>query len=70
MFELDKSIAHQGLIYSNIEEAVRPNTIAIQCDEIILTKGGIKLEINCRLNPPLDQFEYIEINGVKFKKEE
>lgn len=68
MFELDKSIAHQGFI-ANIEKAVRPNTITIQCDEIILTKGGIKLEINCRLNPPLDQFEYVEINGVRFKKE-
>jgi hypothetical protein len=46
-----------------------PNTIVIQCDEIILTKGCIKLEIDCRLDPPLEQCAYIEINGVKFKKE-
>ena len=68
MFKLDKSITHPGFI-ANIEKVVRPNTIAIQCDEIILTKGGITLEIDCRLNPPLDQFDYVEINGVKFKKE-
>ena len=52
-----------------IEEAVRPNTISIRCDEIILTEGAIKLEIDCKLTPPLNQFEYIEINGVRFKKE-
>lgn len=52
-----------------IEEGIRPNAITIRCDEIVLTKGCIKLEINCKLTPPLDQFEYIEINEVRFKKE-
>jgi hypothetical protein len=51
------------------EEPIRPSMITIQCDEIILTKGAIKLEIDCKLTPPLSQFEYIEINGVRFKKE-
>ena len=53
----------------DILEPVKSSSIVIQCDEIILTKGNIKLDIDCKFTPSLDQFEYIEINGVKFKRE-
>lgn len=53
----------------NAEEAVQPNTLLIQCDEIVLVKSGLRLIINAKLEPSLTQFKFIEINGIKFRKE-
>ena len=54
---------------TSAEEATQPSTLVIQCDEIILLKSGIRLIIDAKLDPPLAQFKYIDINGIKFRKE-
>ncbi len=54
---------------TNTEEATQPNTLIVQCDEIILVKSGLRLVIDAKLDPPLAQFKFIEINGIRFRKE-
>lgn len=49
-------------------EEINPRSIIIDnCDEIILTKDSIGLKADIRITD-FDQFEFIEINGKKFKR--
>lgn len=54
---------------TSAEEATQPSTLVIQCDEIVLVKSGLRLAIDAKLDPPLAQFKFIEINGIRFRKE-
>lgn len=68
MFEpIEGSIVGEGLNPSNILRP-QPNTINLgNCDKIVLSPKGLEIEVDLKIND-FDKFEFIEINGRRFKR--
>lgn len=47
---------------------LQPNTISVGgCDKIVLSPKGLEIEIDVKIDN-FDKFEFIEINGKRFKR--
>lgn len=68
MFEpIEGSIFSKGLNPNNILP-LQPNTISLGgCEKIVLSPKGLEIEIDVEIDN-FDKFEFIEINGRRFKR--